>query len=185
MDDRLRERVQGFVEQLLKEEKSSLRKAQTFLEIENLAIEVGDEIARRLASGDLSKRSQEAADQEQFHCPECGRRCAVEQDHEPLILQGRRGEIEYSEPRCHCRSCRRDFFPSRGTNSASGAGNRHPSGSSGRERIWAVSRRPATPCRCWRALTCRRNGSVASPNRSVKPGSTNECNRWPSSRTSP
>lgn len=111
MDDRLRERVQGFVEQLLKEEKSSLRKAQTFLEIENLAIEVGDEIARRLASGDLSKRSQEAADQEQFHCPECGRRCAVEQDHEPLILQGRRGEIEYSEPRCHCRSCRRDFFP--------------------------------------------------------------------------
>ena len=48
MDDRLRERVQGFVEQLLKEEKSSLRKAQTFLEIENLAVEVGDEIARRL-----------------------------------------------------------------------------------------------------------------------------------------
>jgi len=38
MDDRLRERVHGFVEQLLKEEKSSLTKAQTFLEIENLVL---------------------------------------------------------------------------------------------------------------------------------------------------
>jgi len=42
MGDRLRERVQGFVEQLLKEEKSSLRKAQTFLEIETLTVETGE-----------------------------------------------------------------------------------------------------------------------------------------------
>jgi len=35
----------------------------------------------------------------------------VEADREPLILRGQRGEIEYSEPRCHCRPCRRDFFP--------------------------------------------------------------------------
>lgn len=121
MDDRIRERVQGFVEQLLKEEKSSLRTAQTLLEIENLAVEVGDEIARQLASGDLSKRSQEAAAQGPFRCPECGRTCAVETDREPLILQGRRGEIEYAEPRCHCRSCRRDFFPDGEETSASGA----------------------------------------------------------------
>lgn len=46
MNDRLREQVQGFVQQLLKEEKPSLRKAQTFLEIENLVVEVRDEIAR-------------------------------------------------------------------------------------------------------------------------------------------
>ncbi len=121
MDDRLRERVQGFVEQLLREEKASLRKAQTLVEIENLAVEVGDEIARQLTVGDLSERAQAVAEQEQFHCPMCGRACAVEGDREPLILQGRRGEIEYSEPRCHCRSCRRDFFPSRGSNSASGS----------------------------------------------------------------
>lgn len=111
MDDRFRERVQGFVEQLLKEEKSSLRKAQTFLEIENLAVEVRDEVARQLAGGGLSRRSQEAVGQGQFRCPECGRMCAVEADRESLILPGGRGEIEYSEPRCHCRSCRRDFFP--------------------------------------------------------------------------
>lgn len=121
MEDRLRVRVQSFVEQLLKEEKSLLRKAQTLCDIEDLAVAVGDEIARQLASGDLSERAREMADQERFHCPECGRECIVEQDEEPLILQGRRGEIEYAEPRCHCRSCRRDFFPSGRSNSASGA----------------------------------------------------------------
>ena len=121
MDDRLRERVSSFVEQLLKDEKSSLRKAQTLLEIENLALEVGDEIARQLASGDLSQRAQHAADQGQFPCPECGRTCPVEPDREPLILQGQRGEIEYAEPRCHCRSCRRDFFPGGPGDSATGA----------------------------------------------------------------
>ncbi len=57
----------------------------------------------------------EAAEHEQFFCPMCGRSCAVEQGPEPLILQGKRSEIEYSEPRCHCRSCRRDFFPLAGS----------------------------------------------------------------------
>lgn len=111
MDDRMKERVQEFVEQLLKEEKSSLRKAQTLLEIENQAIEIGDELVRQLANTDLSERSSETAQKEQFSCPTCGRSCAIEKAPEPLILQGKRSEIEYSEPRCHCRSCRRDFFP--------------------------------------------------------------------------
>lgn len=107
----MKERVQEFVEQLLKEEKSSLRKAQTLLEIENQAIEIGDELVRQLTGSDLAERSDETSEQEQFYCPTCGRSCAVEKEPEPLILQGQRSEIEYSEPRCHCRSCRRDFFP--------------------------------------------------------------------------
>ena len=121
MDDQLRSRVQGFVQQLLDEEKSSLRKAGTLLDIEHLAGEVGDEIARQLASGDLAERVREVAAEKHFPCPECGRTCPVQADHEPLILQGRRGEIEYAEPRCHCRSCRRDFFPDGEGDSASGA----------------------------------------------------------------
>jgi len=56
MDDRLRERVQGFVEELLREEKSSIRKARTLLEIENQAIEIGDELVRQLANSDLAVR---------------------------------------------------------------------------------------------------------------------------------
>jgi len=112
MDDRLRERVQGFVEQLLKEEKSSLKKARTLLEIENQAIEIGDELVRQLANSDLAQRAEKMAQQTEHACPDCGRICALEADTEPLILQGKRSEIEYSEPRCHCPSCRRDFFPS-------------------------------------------------------------------------
>ena len=111
MDDRLQERVQGFVKQLLREEKPALRKARTLLEIEDLAVEVGDEIARQLASGDLAERAEETAEQETSVCPECGRVCEIEKDREPLILQGRRGEIEYCEPRCHCRSCRDVLLP--------------------------------------------------------------------------
>ena len=117
----MKERVQGFVEQLLKEEKSSLREAQTLLEIENQAIEIGDELVRQLANSDLSERSQQVTEQQQFHCPMCGRQCSVEQDPEPLILQGKRSELEYSEPRCHCRTCRRDFFPNGSPTATSGS----------------------------------------------------------------
>ena len=90
MDDRMKVRVQEFVEMLLKEEKSSIRKARTLLEIENQAIEIGDELVRQLTGSDLAERSGEAAEKEHFFCPTCGRCCAVEQDTEPLILQGRR-----------------------------------------------------------------------------------------------
>jgi len=121
MDDRMKERVQGFVEQLLREEKSSLRKAQTLLEIENQAIEIGDELIRQLANGDLSERAEKMAQQVEHECPDCGRVCGLEADTEPLILQGKRSEIEYSEPRCHCPSCRRDFFPSREKTPTSGS----------------------------------------------------------------
>jgi len=112
MDDRIRERVQGFVDELLREEKSSLKKARTLLEIENQAIEIGDELVRQLANSDLAQRAEKVAQQTEHLCPDCGKMRDLEADTEPLILQGKRSEIEYSEPRCHCPSCRRDFFPS-------------------------------------------------------------------------
>ena len=121
MDDRLQLEIRQFAERLLAKEKATFRGAVTLLEIEELTCQIGDELARQLANGDLAERSGEAAEQEQFFCPMCGRSCAVEQDPEPLILQGKRSEIEYSEARCHCRSCRRDFFPSRGITATPGS----------------------------------------------------------------
>ncbi len=48
-------------------------------------------------------------------CPTCGRPClAVRRERE---LETGDGPIELREPVCHCRACRRDFFPS-----ASGVG---------------------------------------------------------------
>ena len=121
MDDRLRGRIREIAEQLLAEEKATFRERRTLLDLEELTVEIGDELVRQLANTDLAERAERTAAQETFACPDCERICVVEADREPLILEGRRGKIEYSEPRCHCRSCRRDFFPSRQRTPAPGA----------------------------------------------------------------
>src|SRR4051795_4435795 len=43
-------------------------------------------------------------------CPTCQRLCPLIR--EPRIIQSWGGEVAYSEPKCHCPACRRDFFPS-------------------------------------------------------------------------
>jgi hypothetical protein len=111
MDDQLRKRIREIAQQLVAEEKATFRRAATLLDLELLTAEIGDELTRQLAQGDLSERAEEVAIRGEHPCPDCQRMCPVEQDREPLILQGKRSEIEYAEPRCHCRSCRRDFFP--------------------------------------------------------------------------
>lgn len=121
MDDQLKGRIRELARQLLAEQKPTFRKARTLLEIETLTAEIGDELTRQLANTDLAERAEAAAAEPGHSCPTCGRRCSVEREREPLILQGSRGEIEYSEPRCHCRSCRRDFFPSGAGTSATRA----------------------------------------------------------------
>ena len=62
----------------------------------------------------LTECVEETVDREVFASPSCSRECAVETDFELLNLQGRIVEIEYLEPRCHCRPCRRDFLQWRG-----------------------------------------------------------------------
>ena len=43
-------------------------------------------------------------------CPGCHRLCPVER--QSRIIQFWGGDVAYSEPKCHCPACRRDFFPS-------------------------------------------------------------------------
>ncbi len=96
MDGRLKRRVLAFVEQLAVEEKERLAAAGTFVEIENLTAEIGDELARQLAQQMLGQRAEAMAAAGVHACPDCGREAEVEEDREPLILEGRRGEIEYT-----------------------------------------------------------------------------------------
>ena len=112
MDDRMRREVSEFVAGLAMSQQEKLAAAGTFVDIEELTAEVGDEVARQLANVELSRRSKALCEQPTHACPDCGKQCRVEPDLEPIILQGIRGEIEYQEPRCHCSRCRRDFFPS-------------------------------------------------------------------------
>lgn len=43
-------------------------------------------------------------------CPDCKRLCPVQREERSMDFWG--GEVTYSEPKCHCSACRRDFFPS-------------------------------------------------------------------------
>src|SRR5580765_5328218 len=43
-------------------------------------------------------------------CPHCGQLCTVGSAERPLRASG--GAIQLREPKCHCPTCRRDFFPS-------------------------------------------------------------------------
>jgi hypothetical protein len=43
-------------------------------------------------------------------CPTCQRPSPVRR--RPRVIHFWGGEVAYSEPRCHCPACRRDFFPS-------------------------------------------------------------------------
>lgn len=112
MDDRLKQDVTQMARGLASRHQERLAAAGTFVDIEDLTAEIGDELARQLANYELGRRSEDLSNQPSHACPDCGRECSVEGDLEPIILQGVRGEIEYAEPRCHCSRCRRDFFPS-------------------------------------------------------------------------
>lgn len=112
MDDRLRRRVLELAGQLAAEEMDRLASMGTFADIEDLTAEIGDELTRQLASFELKRRAEAAAEVGRHACPDCGEEVPIEPELEPLILQGLRGEIEYSEPVCHCTRCRVSFFPS-------------------------------------------------------------------------
>jgi len=118
MDDRLRQRIVAMAIQLAVEEKERLAALGTFVEIEDLTAEIGDALSRQLARLELTRRSEEMVEAGVHACPECGKEAPVEAEREPLILQGMRGEIEYSEPVCRCTRCRVSFFPSGGRTEA-------------------------------------------------------------------
>jgi hypothetical protein len=121
MDDRLKRRVRDFANALATEEKNRLAKLGTFVEIEDLTAEIGDELAKQLTQNILSDRADEAAVVPAHACPDCGKEAPPEDEREPLILQGKRGEIEYSEPVCYCTRCRVRFFPGGERTGASGS----------------------------------------------------------------
>jgi hypothetical protein len=120
MDDQLRQRIREMAIRLAGDEKEKLQAAGTFVDLERLTVEIGDELTRQLTSSILSSRAQKGARQPLHACPDCKKECSIE-DLDPIILKGMRGEIEYTEPRCFCSSCRRSFFPGGQSAAASGA----------------------------------------------------------------
>jgi len=97
MDDQFRQEVLEVVAALAKSQQEKLAAAGTFVDVEELTAEVGDEVARQLANWELSRRSEALCEHPRHACPDCGKQCSIAPDLEPIILQGLRGEIEGRE----------------------------------------------------------------------------------------
>lgn len=115
MDSELKTRLSGIVRQLAEQEQQRLRAAGTFVELEELACEIGDckigdEVSRQLMREQLAERGQEVSAGGSQPCPDCGQSSSSSQSHHRK-LESSRGEIEYFEPAYHCPTCRRAFFP--------------------------------------------------------------------------
>jgi len=112
--------------QLAAAEKQRLEAAGTFVELEELAIEIGDAVTCQLMNHQLVDRSNQLAESgTDSCCPDCGSP-GVPGDPLHRELQSTRGELSYHEPSFDCHSCRRSFFPSSGPNGFTSSSHRDP-----------------------------------------------------------
>ena len=104
----------------------------SFVELEEVAVQLGQAITRELLNRSLARQAESTAE---TVCPTC-RSESTAREPEPRTLTTRAGPVDWEEPRRHCPRCRRSFFPSvprvgdrplggiaGGTDDAAGGGN--------------------------------------------------------------
>jgi hypothetical protein len=82
--------------------------AMPFAQMERFGHGLGRQLAQRIQEALASRQGERMA--EVFECPQCGRSCRAQRG-------GRRmktldGDVEFPEPKCFCKTCRKVFFPS-------------------------------------------------------------------------
>jgi hypothetical protein len=82
-----------------------------FTEIEDVGVEIGDAVACAMVSQSLQGQAAQADGNAARVCAVCGRH-GHEHEVEPRIVQTRRGETQWQEPKGYCKHCRKAFFPS-------------------------------------------------------------------------
>lgn len=112
--ERVRKVARELYEEVRREEGGRSLLEKNFVTLEDEATELSDELMREVMELVLADQAQQAAATETICCSACGR--PVEQhaddDIEPRIVQTRRGDVAWREPKYYCLPCRRDFFPS-------------------------------------------------------------------------
>jgi hypothetical protein len=84
-----------------------------FTEIEDLACEVGDRIAREIVAQTLTRQAQAAG--ESHVCEVCGReKPPAPSVEEEVEVTTRRGKAKWKAPKAYCKRCRQAFFPASG-----------------------------------------------------------------------
>ena len=79
-----------------------------FVQMELLGHGLGKKLAGRVQQAFVARQAEQMP--ALFRCPTCDRECPSET--KPKTIQSLDGQIELSEVHCHCRKCRRSFFPS-------------------------------------------------------------------------
>lgn len=104
-------KIREFSAQLAAEEEAAFAGA-LIDEIEDCACEIGDACMQQFTEALLARQAaplESAATRPK--CPQCGRP-GQHTGSEQRELLTRRGLVTFNEPKCHCRKCRRSFFPS-------------------------------------------------------------------------
>lgn len=120
MECSLQAKVKAMTMQLAREEQARLRAAGAWVELEELACEIGDEFTRQLMSLEMGDRCTEAAEETTSTCPDCGG-AGGQREAKPRSVTSLRGEVRYHEPTYYCPACRRSFFPGGGSDGAARA----------------------------------------------------------------
>jgi predicted nucleic acid-binding Zn ribbon protein len=106
--ERLGQMARELAEQLYPD---GLPRGTKFSELEAVAGELGDEMARQLIEIDVREQADGWPEQELGECPVCGGAARKAAD-EPHVLTTTRGDVAWNERVAHCPRCRRAFFPS-------------------------------------------------------------------------
>jgi hypothetical protein len=83
----------------------------TFVDIEELAVQIGRAVSRKLCDRALQQQAARPVPTEDQACPSCGGPLQTTEP-EPRVVTTRAGETQWLEPHAHCPRCRRSFFPS-------------------------------------------------------------------------
>lgn len=115
--EEIRQQVREFARKLMAEQSPHERQpgVPLFTVLEDAAITIGDAVTQELIEQELAVHGEPGCD-----CPQCGQRGQRKGERERPV-QTRRGQVKFTEPVFYCPLCRRDFFPSVGSD---GAGRR-------------------------------------------------------------
>jgi hypothetical protein len=113
MDKQLHDRIKAMAAELRQEiygPTGAPKWGTKFTEIEDAGVELGDALARELIGQGLEAQATEARSASALACTVCGRD-GQQDDVEPRIVQTRRGDAQWQEPKGLCKHCRKAFFP--------------------------------------------------------------------------
>lgn len=82
-----------------------------FSDAEDLAVQVGDLLAREILQLALQGQAARPRPDELTACPSCGGPLEG-RPAQPRTVLSRRGDVSWDEPNCFCTRCRRAFSPS-------------------------------------------------------------------------